>query len=309
MKLYTDFDQCGLIRNAVVTTGTFDGVHIGHKAILQRLKKLALETGGETVVITFEPHPRKVLYPDTYGKDLYLIHSLREKIRLLEKAGLDHLIVVRFTREFSMISSTDFIREILLKKLHARKIVIGYNHHFGHNREGDFEKLKAMGMEFGFDVEEIPEQEIQHESVSGTRIREALEAGDIRKANRYLDHHYLILGEPVLSRKPLAGTGISGYRVLIEEESKLIPPDGVYAVSAVDGEHCLKAVCHIRKEGGTSIDAVVEFFVPDPVAEFPANPVTLLFHDRLGLLREEPGAEGFRKQLVSELEMLNQVKF
>ena len=166
MKIFKNFDEAESIHNAVVTTGSFDGVHIGHKVILQRLKKLADETGGETVLITFHPHPRKVLYPDTAGKDLYLINSQREKIELLEKAGLDNLIIVDFTVEFSKITSVDFVKNILLNKVHARKIVIGFNHHFGHNREGDYEELRKLGIEYGFDVEEIPEQDIQNETVS-----------------------------------------------------------------------------------------------------------------------------------------------
>ena len=174
MKIFTNFDEAASIHNAVVTTGSFDGVHKGHKVILLRLKKLAEETGGETVLITFHPHPRKVLYPDTAGKGLYFINSQREKIELLREAGLDNLIIVNFTLEFSQITSVDFVRNILLNKIHARKIVIGFNHHFGHNREGDYEALRQLGMEYGFEVEEIPEQDIQNETVSSTKIRQAI---------------------------------------------------------------------------------------------------------------------------------------
>jgi riboflavin kinase/FMN adenylyltransferase len=281
VNIYTDFDQCGQIRNAVVTTGSFDGVHIGHKAILQRLKKLAFETGGETVVITFDPHPRKVLFPDTLGKDLYLINSLPEKILLLRKAGLDNLIIVKFTLEFSKITSSDFVKEILLDRIHAKKIVVGYNHHFGHNREGDHEKLQQMGLEYGFDVEEIPEQDIRNESVSGTRIRSAIEEGDIRSANLYLDHHYIIMGTADKSDKTIPGTGSSGFRLQIEEESKLIPPDGAYAVSVTDEEHCIRAVCQIQKHGCSSADAHLEFTIHESPVDFSGRTVTLIFHDRL----------------------------
>ena len=149
VKIFHGFDEVGSIRNAVVTTGSFDGVHVGHKVILERLKKLAVETGGETVLITFHPHPRKVLYPETAGKELYLINSQREKIELLRKAGLDNLIIVEFTLEFSKITSVDFVKNILLNKLHAGKIVIGFNHHFGHNREGDYEALRNLGRNMG----------------------------------------------------------------------------------------------------------------------------------------------------------------
>ena len=236
MKIFYDFDNVGDIRNAVVTTGSFDGVHIGHKVILQRLKKLAAEINGETVLITFHPHPRKVLYPETAGKGLFLINSQREKINLLQKAGLDNLIIVTFTVEFSQITSVDFVKNILLNKLHARKIVIGFNHHFGHNREGDYQALRELGVANGFEVEEIPEQDIHNESVSSTKIRKALQDGNIQKANAYLDHQYVVMGQAQKASPILEEIGFPCYSIGIEEDCKLVPPNGVYAVRViVDG--------------------------------------------------------------------------
>jgi riboflavin kinase / FMN adenylyltransferase len=283
VKIFSDFENAGLIHNAVVTTGSFDGVHRGHKVILQRLKKLAFETGGETVLITFQPHPRKVLYPDTLGKDLLLLNSQREKTELLRKAGLDNVIIVNFTIAFSQITSVDFVKNFLLNKIHARKIVIGKNHHFGHNREGDSEKMHRLGLEYGFDVEEIPEQEIEDESISSGKIREALLAGNIEKANAYLDHPYIMMGKLYQPYGLLSEPDFHLYTIKIEEESKLIPKDGIYAVGVSDNEHLCRAVCYIKKDP-LMINPALHLFLIDKPAEFDHSAATVLFQK---FIREE----------------------
>jgi len=223
------------IQKSVVTTGSFDGVHVGHKTILSRLKAIAAENGGTSVLVTFYPHPRKVLYPNTQGKDLQMINTQREKIRLLEKAGLDHLVIIPFTLEFSKTSSVDFIRKILVGKLHASTVVVGFNHHFGHNREGNYEYLYELGKYYNFRVEEIPEQDIHNETVSSTKIRKALFEGNIQRANAYLDHEYFMIG-PVLSTEDLnVSNSIQWYSVLAEEAEKQLPPPGIYAGSVSHG--------------------------------------------------------------------------
>jgi riboflavin kinase / FMN adenylyltransferase len=309
LRIFYNFDQVGSIKNAVVTTGSFDGVHIGHKVILQRLKNLAKEIEGETVLITFHPHPRKVLYPETTGRELYLINSQREKIELLRKAGLDNLIIVDFTLEFSKTTSVDFVKTILLNKVHARKIVIGFNHHFGHNREGDYDKLRQLGTEFGFDVEEIPEQEIQHESVSSTKIRKALLEGNIQKANAYLDHHYIILGMTRNSSPVLEEIGFPSFAVRIEEESKLIPPDGVYAVTVYFEEQAYRGMCFIKKKGGSSADALVEFYLFDPPGQVNGNSATLYFHKRIRNEKQFDSPDQLRQQLLIDKEQINEMIF
>lgn len=281
MKIFHNFDQVGSIKNAVVTTGSFDGVHIAHKIILQRLKKLASEIEGETVLITFDPHPQKVLHPDSYGRELYLINSQMEKNELLRKAGLDNLIIVNFTLEFSRLTSFEFVKDILLNKIHAKKIVIGFNHQFGHNREGDHEMLHQMGMELGFDVAEIPEQDIQNEKVSSSKIRKALLEGDIRKANDYLDHPYIITGLVMKDQNLLKNAGLPGYSVRIEEESKLIPPDGAYAITTLSNEKEYHGRCFIKKRGTSSCDAFVEYYFEDNLPASPGKYITLFFHDRV----------------------------
>lgn len=309
MNIYHDFEEAGHIRNAVVTTGSFDGVHVGHKVILERLKNLAVETGGETVLITFHPHPRKVLYPETLGKDLQLINSQREKIELLRKAGLDNLIIVNFTVEFSKITSVEFVRDILLSKLHARKIVIGFNHHFGHNREGDYEKLRVLGLENGFDVEEIPEQDIHHETVSSTKIRQALLDGNIQKANAYLDHHYIIMGIAGKSSQMLTDIGFPSYALRIEEEQKLVPPNGVYAVSIVDGASSRRAMCFVRKNEAEPIATGVEFHPIDPTPDLDGKIVTLYFHKKMRGEKIFTGPDDMQHQLRIDKEQVEELIF
>lgn len=246
MRIFYDFDKLVSIPNPVITTGSFDGVHVGHKAIINRINKLAREIQGESVLITFHPHPRKVLFPETAGKDLFLINSQREKIELLRKAGLQNLIIVSFTPEFARISSIDFIRDILVAKLHARKIVIGFNHQFGYNREGNFDFLKELGSYYNFEVEEIPEQDIHNETVSSTLIRKSLQEGRIQRANAYLDHHYMIMGQLRAGNTELIERNIKTLYIDIEEECKLVPPDGVYAVRIESEGDSFKAILNIK---------------------------------------------------------------
>jgi len=309
VRIIHGFEEIGEIRNAVVTTGSFDGVHIGHKVILQRLKKLAFETGGETVVITFHPHPRKVLYPESGGKDLFLINSQREKIALLEKAGLDNLIVVEFTVAFSKITSVDFVKNILLNKLHARKIVIGFNHHFGHNREGDYEILRKLGVDWGFDVEEIPEQDLQNESVSSAKIRKALQEGNIQKANAYLDHQYIIMGPAQKSNPVLEEIGFPCFTIKIEEDCKLVPPNGVYAVTVIGKDSFSRAMCFIRQNIRKPLDTLVEVHLFENYGNIEGDIVTLLFHKRM---REEKiirNTEDLRKQLTIDKNEIDELIF
>ena len=231
MKIYRSIQDLPKIKNAVVTQGTFDGVHAAHKIIINRLKELALQNGGETVVITFDPHPRLVLYPNDH--ELRLLHTLDEKIEALDKAGVDHLVIIPFTKEFSRLSSLQFIRDIIVNQIGTKILVIGYNHRFGKNREGSFQHLKEYAPLYGFEVVEIPEQDMDNVAVSSTKIRKALEAGDIQTANKYLGRNYEIQGT-VLHGKKLGRTiGFPTANIHVSDKNKLIPVDGVYAVFVV----------------------------------------------------------------------------
>ncbi len=250
MKIFRGFENVSGINNPVVTTGSFDGVHTGHKVILNRLKILADKYNGESVLITFDPHPRKVLYPDTAGKDLKLILSAEEKLMLLKKTGLDNLIIVEFTREFSKITSEEFVRRYLHGILKAKVIVVGFNHHFGFNKEGDYKHLWGWKEKYNFEAEEIPEQEVQHETVSSTKIRKAISEGYIQRANAYLDHYYIIMGYP----EKYAGGDQAGLPSLLKmpvtEECKILPATGIYAVSAASGNLNSKGMAIIHAENG-----------------------------------------------------------
>lgn len=248
MQVHHGMDHLTEILFPVVTVGSFDGVHAGHRVILGRLNHLAAEVGGASVLITFYPHPRKVLYPDTTGKDLMLINSQAEKIKLLEASGLDHLIIIEFTRDFSRTSADDFVEHYLVKKLQAHTIVVGFNHFFGYNKGGNFDSLYRVREIFGFRVEEIPEQEIQNETVSSTKIRKALVEGNIQRANAYLEHYYFIAASTGPSPGESSAEGLPCFEVTWDDAMKLIPPQGGYAVSFLCDQRILKAFVWIGKD-------------------------------------------------------------
>ncbi len=225
-----------MITLPVVTTGSFDGVHLGHRVIINRLNSIAREIGGESVVITFHPHPRRVLHPDTTGKGLHLINTLEEKLYLLEEAGLDNVIIIEFTREFAGITSEQFVRDILTGILRARVIVVGFNHHFGRNQEGDYRKLWEWQGKYGFKAEEIPEQEVQEETVSSTRIRESVASGYMQKVNAYMSHYYLIIGRSGVFESLNDEADQNIFEIVIDDPDKLIPPQGLYAARFIEVE-------------------------------------------------------------------------
>lgn len=228
MKVYTNIDDFKEVRNPIVTTGTFDGVHLGHQKIISRLKEVAQNHNGETVLLTFYPHPRMVLFPE--DNELKLLNSQQEKIELLEKYGVDHLIIYPFTKEFSRLTSVEFVRNILVNKIKTNRLIIGYNHHFGRNREGTFEHLKEYGPLYGFEVEEIPAKDIDHIEISSTKIRKALQTGDVKMAATFLGHFYSLKGKVIEGLKLGRTIGYPTANIVIEDKYKLIPSDGVYAV-------------------------------------------------------------------------------
>ncbi len=239
-------EAAGKIKNAVVTTGSFDGVHIGHKLIINRLNEIADEIDGESVLITFFPHPRKVLYPEQ--KDLKLINSQEEKIELLRKAGLDNLIIIPFTLEFSKTTSHDFVTGMLIGDLNAKVVVVGHNHHFGHGREGDYSYLHNLSKNKGFQVEEIPLKLIENETVSSTKIRKALKEGNIQRANAYLDHQYIVKGKLYKDSKLHDSFSESSVGVEITTKEKLIPPPGIYAGNLFVDDNCLKTMSFVLED-------------------------------------------------------------
>ena len=235
MKIYEGLTSFKRLSKAIVTSGTFDGVHIGHQQILAKLTALAKKEGGETVVITFWPHPRLVLHPDS--KDLKLLSTFEEKAALLEQFGVDHLVKIAFTPQFAQLSSTEFIQQILIDAIGTTHLVIGYDHRFGKNREGSFEHLVANKQKYGFEVEEISRQDIDNVGVSSTRIRNALAEGKVEIASEYLGRPYSFSGLVVEGDKIGRKLGFPTANIAIAASYKLIPADGIYAAKvAVDGQ-------------------------------------------------------------------------
>ncbi|MFZ5551726.1 MAG: bifunctional riboflavin kinase/FAD synthetase [Bacteroidota bacterium] len=228
LKVCTHLDSWKNVKNPVITTGTFDGVHLGHKKIISRLKEIAEKNDGETVLFTFSPHPRTVLFPD--DTNIKMLNTQSEKIALLEEAGIDHLVIFPFTKEFSRLSAVEYVRDILVNKLHISKLVIGYDHHFGRNREGSIANLKELAPLYGFEVEEIPAQEVDDIKVSSTKIRTALQQGDVYAANTYLGYRYHLSGLVVSGQKVGREIGFPTANIQVMDAQKLIPADGVYAV-------------------------------------------------------------------------------
>ncbi|HET8809950.1 MAG TPA: bifunctional riboflavin kinase/FAD synthetase, partial [Flavobacteriaceae bacterium] len=218
----------------VVTIGTFDGVHIGHRKIIDRLLEVGKIESLEPTILTFFPHPRMVLQK---GSGIELINTIGERKMILEKTGIANLVVQPFTKEFSRLSARDFVQTILVEELHAKKIVIGYDHRFGRNRTANIEDLKKFGKEFGFEVEEISKQAIEEIAVSSTKIRKALKNGEIEKANTYLSAPFLLTGKVVNGKSLGKKLGFPTANLQIEESYKLIPKNGVYIVkSTIDAE-------------------------------------------------------------------------
>lgn len=228
MRVFQDFEELKQIPNPVLTIGTFDGVHIGHQKIIEQLNHEADKIGGESVLFTFYPHPRMVLFPDSHG--LKLIQTQSEKVDKLRRMGLKNVIVVPFTKEFSRLTAIEFVRDLLVNLINVKKLVIGYDHQFGKNREGTLEFLKDVSEVYGFEVIEIPAQEIDEVNVSSTKIRNALLSGDVATANSFLGEPFELNGLVVSGDHIGRQIGFPTANLQIDSEIKLIPLNGVYAV-------------------------------------------------------------------------------
>lgn len=234
MKVHHSISAYENERASVVTIGTFDGVHIGHKEIIKKLTSEAEKTHLDSIILTFFPHPRMVLQKES---DIKLLNTIDERISILSKTSLDHLIIHPFTHQFSRLTALEFVRDILVNKLHAKKIIIGYDHRFGRNRNADINDLREFGKTYNFDVEEISAQELNEVAVSSTKIRKALEKGDLEKANRYLGYPYMLNGSIVKGRGLGKQMNYPTANLQVDKPYKLIPKNGVYIVqSLVDGE-------------------------------------------------------------------------
>ncbi len=243
MNVHHGIDSLTPLPHAVVTSGTFDGVHRGHQKILHRLTEVARVDGGESVVLTYWPHPRTVVSNDS--QNLRLLSTLEEKITLLDQAGVDHLVVIPFTRSFSQLTSEEFIQLVLIEKIGAKKLVIGYDHRFGRDREGGFDYIQAHQADYGFEVEEIPRQDIEAVGVSSSKIRAALAEGNVRAANLFLGRTYNLTGTVVKGRQLGRTIGFPTANLQVDDAVKLIPTNGVYAVEVLHNGKILGGMTNI----------------------------------------------------------------
>ena len=302
MKVYHSIDEFQQVKGAVVTTGTFDGVHVGHRKIINRLNEIARTIDGESVLLTFHPHPRMVLFPDDHG--LELITTMDEKIELLEDAGIDNLIIHPFTKEFSRKTSLEFIREVLVEKIGTSVLVIGYDHHFGRNREGSFEHLRESGPLYGFKVEEISVQDVDDVAVSSTKIRNALHDGDVSTASKYLSHPFQLKGTVVHGDKLGRKIGFPTANIQIDSDSKIIPANGVYACYVLLGEDKLKGMLNIGMRPTVSgEERRIEVHVFDLNREFYGESITLKLKERIRDEEKFESVEQLKERLAVDKEI------
>ncbi len=301
MNIYHSIDDFAKLEFAVVTSGTFDGVHVGHQRILDRVKEIAAKNHGETVVITFWPHPRLVLYPD--DNTLKVLNTFEEKASLLKEQGIHHLLRIPFTKAFSELSSQEFIENILVKAIGTKKLVIGYDHRFGKNREGSFDQLKLNAPQYGFEVEEISRQDVDSIGVSSTKIRKALLAGDIETATHFLGKPYSLSGRVIKGEKLGRVLGFPTANIDVDSHYKLIPGEGIYAVTISHNSKLYGGMLYIGNRptlDGSSQSIEVNIF--DFNQEIYGETITI---NLIAAIRKDSrfkDLEALKKQLVTDKE-------
>jgi riboflavin kinase/FMN adenylyltransferase len=300
LKIFTDIESLGAIPNPVLTIGTFDGVHLGHQKIIDRLNHEAQLIGGESVLFTFYPHPRMVIYPETHG--LKLLQTQEEKLAKLADKGLQNSIVYPFDFDFSRLSAVEFVRDFLVNKLHVKKLVIGYDHQFGRNREGTIEFLKNICEVYEFEVIEIPAKEIDEVNVSSTKIRDALLNGEVSKAADFLGESYTLNGKVVSGDQIGRTIGFPTANLEIVDSTKLIPANGVYAVTCVvDGEK-VQGMMNIgfRPTVSNEFKQKLEVYLLDFSHDIYGHKMEVRFVSRIRDERKFSGVEELKEQLKSD---------
>lgn len=296
MIIYRSLKDIQPLENAVVTSGTFDGVHRGHQTILARLTEVAKASGGESVLITYWPHPRTVVSNDS--QNLKLLTTLDEKIDLLDQAGVEHLLIIPFTRSFSQLTSEEYIRQILLDKIGTKKLVIGYDHRFGRDREGGFDYIKKHQHEYGFEVEEIPRQDVEAVGVSSSKIRAALNEGHVHTANLFLGRAYNLTGTIVKGRQLGRTIGFPTANLQVDDPAKLVPANGVYAVDVEYAGQTLGGMLNIGfRPTVAGTHQTIETYIFDFEKDIYGEHMTLRFRE---FLRPEQKFEGL-PALVAQL--------
>ena len=300
MKLHTNLNSF-FATNPVVTIGTFDGVHRGHQKVISHLKEIAKRYNGETVIFTFYPHPRFVTSPNE--NNLRLLTTLEEKSKLFEEFGIDHLVVFSFDEEFSKLTYTDFAKQILVEKIKTYCSVVGYDHKFGKDREGGFEYLKSCADKFNFEIEKLDALLVEEENVSSTKIREALQNGDIRKANQYFGYQFSIRGKVVSGEKRGRRLGFPTANVVTSDKHKIIPGYGVYAVKVFVNNQFYNGMLNIGTRPTFNKNAdnrSIEVNIFDFSEDIYEQEITLVFVDKIRDEQTFSGVDMLVKQLKKD---------
>lgn len=298
MKIYNSIQEFTSDNKTIATLGTFDGVHKGHKTILEKLTKSSKSSGHESVVLTFFPHPRMVLQQNT---GIELLNTMKEKAFLLDECGINNLIVHPFDKAFSRLTAEDFVKTVLVEQLNISKIIIGYDHRFGRNRTATIDDLIYFGEQYGFEVEQISALEVNEVSVSSTKIRNALNEGDVTTANEFLGYNYFITGKVVKGEQRGRTIGFPTANIAIPEDYKLIPAKGVYVASAeIDGT-VVKGMMNIGNRptvNGTNQSIEVHFFDLDK--DLYGKELRVSLHKRLRNEEKFASVDALKQQLIED---------
>jgi riboflavin kinase/FMN adenylyltransferase len=299
MRIYQGIESYVPGNGAIVTVGTFDGVHAGHMEIFRKMVMETSASSEETVVITFHPHPRLVIHPDS--KHLKFINTQEKKYELISRSGIDHLIVVPFTREFSNLSSAEFVKRYLVERVKTKKLIVGYDHHFGKDRLGGFKDLKGLGKIHGFDVEEVNAKKIDGIAVSSTKIRNALMEGNVKLANLLLGYHYSITGKVIHGNRIGRTIGFPTANIELSDEYKLISAVGVYACKVDWNGRKYKGMGNIGYRPTIDKgDLTIEVHIFDFDNEIYGDTITIYFIDRIRNEIKFENLSALRQQLVCD---------
>lgn len=309
MRIINNSIQARNIKNAVVTIGTFDGVHLGHQAIFKEMRRLADEVNGETVVVTFHPHPRQVLAIGT--EKLRFICSQEEKLKKFEEFGIDNVVIIPFTKEFASTPSDEFIKDYIIERIHPAVIVVGYDHHFGKNRMGDFQMLNELGAQYGFKTVQVEAQDINEVAVSSTKIRNFLWTGNVKAANELLGYPYSVTGLVIRGNEIGRTIGFPTANLDIPNEFMMINNPGVYACRTEINGNCYDAMANTgtRPTIGDRADGdfIIEVNVFDFEGDLYGKTLKVWFIDRIRDEVKFNGLEALKNQLHQDREKAKKI--
>jgi riboflavin kinase/FMN adenylyltransferase len=306
-KIYHHINDLLLNKGTIITIGTFDGVHLGHKKILNQLIEKKTQCDLDTLVFTFDPHPRKVLFPEQ--KDLKLINNTKEKVELLDNLGIDHVLVYPFNKSFSEINPEDYISKILVEQLKAKCIIVGYDHRFGKNREGGLDLLMHFSEKYNYEVVEIKAEDINSINISSTQIRKAIEAGNIELANQFLGYHFFITGKVAEGKKLGRTIGFPTANIVVEEIEKIIPKIGVYAVKVKYNNEVFNGMLNIgvNPTVSSNLKLKMEVHLFDFNSQIYGEELKLSFVCRVRDEQKFSGIDELTQQLKKDKEIIMQL--